>query len=302
MSARPGPQKRRLAYAFLVLSGFTYALVVLGALVRAHGAGLACPDWPLCFGQLIPRFNAKVAFEWGHRALAGSITLGLFALSWIGMRMPGARELLARRLAFVWILLAIQVVFGGLTVLLHLAAWTVSVHLILGNAFCLSLVWIGSDLLESRTGARPRPSRAVRIVTAAAALGVIVQLALGGMVSSHYAGLACPAFPTCDGERFVPTLAGAVGFQVLHRVNGLLLLATFTLLVVVTRGMVRLAARARLGLALVALQIVIGAADVLLRLPVELTALHTATAAGIVITTGLIVREVGLARGAAATA
>jgi hypothetical protein len=46
---------------------------VLGALVRAHEAGLACPDWPLCFGELVPRFDLKVAFEYGHRVTAGAV-------------------------------------------------------------------------------------------------------------------------------------------------------------------------------------------------------------------------------------
>ena len=54
---------RRLAAGFLALLAMTWALIVLGALVRAHGAGLACPDWPLCFGELVPRFDLKVAFE-----------------------------------------------------------------------------------------------------------------------------------------------------------------------------------------------------------------------------------------------
>ena len=43
-----------LARAFTVLIVLTLGLIVLGALVRAHGAGLACPDWPRCFGVWPP--------------------------------------------------------------------------------------------------------------------------------------------------------------------------------------------------------------------------------------------------------
>ena len=69
----------RLARAYFGLAGLTYGLIVLGALVRAHGAGLSCPDWPLCFGDLIPQLDFKVAFEFGHRVLAGCIAI-FFAL------------------------------------------------------------------------------------------------------------------------------------------------------------------------------------------------------------------------------
>ena len=76
MASPPDPAEtrnaRRLAGGLGLLAGVTYVLIVFGALVRAHGAGLACPDWPLCFGEWVPEFDFRIAFEWGHRALAGS--------------------------------------------------------------------------------------------------------------------------------------------------------------------------------------------------------------------------------------
>ena len=53
------------------LAGAAWVLIVIGALVRAHGAGLSCPDWPLCHGQVVPDFDARIALEWGHRLFAG---------------------------------------------------------------------------------------------------------------------------------------------------------------------------------------------------------------------------------------
>src|SRR2546426_6456751 len=80
-AARAQRGAERLAPAFAGLAVATWALIVLGALVRAHGAGLACPDWPLCFGTVAPRMDVRVAFEYSHRALAGTITLGFLALA-----------------------------------------------------------------------------------------------------------------------------------------------------------------------------------------------------------------------------
>ena len=59
----------RLA-AFLVAA--TAFLIVFGASVRVHGAGLACPDWPLCFGEVVPAIDFQVGLEFGHRVIAGS--------------------------------------------------------------------------------------------------------------------------------------------------------------------------------------------------------------------------------------
>ncbi|MGI9431363.1 MAG: COX15/CtaA family protein, partial [Myxococcota bacterium] len=93
-SSLPTPERQaaaRLARGFFALAALTYVLIVLGALVRAHGAGLACPDWPLCFGEVIPTFDFKIAFEWGHRALAGTVGLIFLGLAIFTLLRPMLR-------------------------------------------------------------------------------------------------------------------------------------------------------------------------------------------------------------------
>ncbi len=286
-----------LARGFAALTMVTLCLIVLGASVRARGAGLACPDWPLCFGELIPKFNVLVAFEWSHRALAGGVSLGLMVLSWLCLRTSDVRGAMQRRLAFAWLLLLTQAVFGGLTVLLKLAPWTVSIHLILGNGFCLTLFLFYRELRErgSPRIAREAVAPGTRALAALLAFCLFFQLLLGGLVSSQYAGLACSSFPTCDGEAFVPTLVGTVGLHVLHRLNGLLLLVTTLAIVWATRNSGRTAGPSQAAACLVVLQIVIGVANVLLRLPFELRGLHTGVGAIIVLAVGGLVREIILA-------
>src|SRR5438093_11022400 len=113
----------QLAGGFALLVAVTWVLLVLGALVRAHGAGLACPDWPLCFGTVAPRMDVRVAFEYSHRALAGTITLGFFALAATAWRSTRAGDAIRRPLALAAGLLALQILLGAPTVWLQLAFW-----------------------------------------------------------------------------------------------------------------------------------------------------------------------------------
>ena len=132
---------RRLAAGFLALLALTWALIVLGALVRAHGAGLACPDWPLCFGELVPRFDLKVAFEWGHRVTAGRRRARLrrrWPRSRCSARRPGAppRGCSPSRPGCS----PLQILLGALTVWHLLASWSVTAHLLTGTSFALALL------------------------------------------------------------------------------------------------------------------------------------------------------------------
>jgi cytochrome c oxidase assembly protein subunit 15 len=303
MSSITHQRAQRLAGGFLLLSFIVFCLITLGATVRANNAGLACPDWPLCFGDVIPQFDALIALEWGHRVLAGSVSLGLAFLSLAIFRETELRERMRVQTAIAWALLLTQIVFGGLTVLLQLAPWAVTVHLLLGNTFCLTLLWIASGLQDFAHPPRERLtiSRAVRVFSALCVGTLAFQLLLGGLVSSHYAGLACSSFPTCDGSEFVPTLSGAIGMQVMHRFNALLVLASFTTLALVTRNTPYIGRLAKLALGLVFVQILIGIANVQWGLPAEITALHTAVSTAIVLTTTALLREAILSPAAPTT-
>jgi cytochrome c oxidase assembly protein subunit 15 len=284
----------RLSLGLLALAGVTYGLIVLGALVRAHGAGLACPDWPLCFGEVIPEFDFKVAFEWGHRVLAGSVGLVFLGLSALVLRRPGLRGRCGPGLAIAALLLAVQIVLGGLTVLELLATWTVTSHLVTGNAFALALVLIARRLRWIGAGspsAGPTASPLQRFTTTLAASMLLVQVVLGGLVSSSYAGLACPDWPTCMHGEFFPTWRGIQGLHLLHRMVGYATLVAIAACAWLARehpGTRRWLATAA-GLA--ALQVAVGVANVLLRIPVEITGLHSALAAGLVCTLGVSLRE-----------
>jgi cytochrome c oxidase assembly protein subunit 15 len=283
----------RSAAGCFALVALTYLLITLGALVRAHDAGLACPDWPLCFGEFVPQMNLEVTFEWTHRLIAGSVALFFGALGVGLLRSPETPLATRRLLGLATALLATQILLGALTVWLKLASWTVTAHLITGNSFCVTMLLIGYSLRDSVHGRAARPaatSHARAIVIGCAAL-LFAQMVLGGLVSSRYAGLVCTEWPACNGGLWFPTFRGNVGLHLLHRLNGYALIAAIVWALAASRDDGPLRRLLTLLLALAVAQIAVGVANVLLGLPQEITGLHTALAAALVLTLTLAVRD-----------
>src|SRR5207245_3118395 len=107
----------------------TYALVVLGGVVRVSGSGLGCPDWPLCHGRFLPPLDVHAIIEYSHRTTA-SLTSVLVVLTavvaWGAWRTP--RDLVIPATVAAG-LLAVEVALGGVTVRLELAPVMVLGHL-----------------------------------------------------------------------------------------------------------------------------------------------------------------------------
>ncbi len=295
LATRPSLGLVERGFSILVVASGT--LIVLGTLVRAHGAGLACPDWPLCFNRFIPRFDLKVAFEWTHRLVAGSVGFAFLVLAGRVWLRPETRRIAGGVTLCAALLLALQVLLGALTVWKQLAAWTVTAHLLTGNAFT-STLWITTLALRERqkvVSRIPLTHSGARFAVIGVTCLLVLQLLLGGLVSSRYAGLACPEWPTCSDGAWFPNWAGAVGLQLVHRGNGYALLLASAATALLCRHEPRLARLTATGAALVLAQIAVGVANVLLRLPVEITVLHSAIAALLVLLWTTALREAWLA-------
>lgn len=280
----------RSAFALVGLTGF---LLVFGSTVRVHGAGLACPDWPLCFGQVVPEVDFKVGLEFGHRVVAGFVSLGFLGLGAAAVR-SGVWAASAR-VRTLWLLaavaLAVQVVLGGLTVLELLAEWTVASHLVTGNTFCTLLLLLALSLREharevAGVPARPEVGAAQRALAAAFLLLVPAQVVLGGLVAGSHAGLACGTWPSCNGAGWFPTFEGLVGLQVTHRIMAYTLLGAGVVNLFVQGAHPRLRTPSRVLMGVLLVQASLGVANVLLRMPVEVTLAHSAGAAALFLTSG----------------
>jgi cytochrome c oxidase assembly protein subunit 15 len=206
---------RRLLYVAATLA---LTVIVLGAWVRLTDAGLGCPDWPGCYGQLTvpdqehehaaaaelfpdrPLDPTKARNEMIHRYVA--TTLGLSIMAIAGLALANRRD--PRQPALLPLLLLGTVIFQGLlgmwTVTLLVKPLIVVAHL-LGGLSTLGLTfWLILEAARQRAVSAPRPARAAFAPAVLALVVLVLQIALGGWTSSNYAALACPDLPTCVGE------------------------------------------------------------------------------------------------------
>ncbi len=307
-----------MAFAAVVLAA---CVVVMGAWVRLTNAGLGCPDWPGCYGQLHPESDAgaKPWHEMIHRYAAGLLVLSIGALAWLSFRnRSDARQPLMPAVALVGLVI-LQAALGAFTVTWLLKPLIVTLHLLGGLATLAVLTWLATrpstDASERSTDARPALGHSLRAAAYVAFAILAVQIALGGWTSSNYAAVACPDFPTCRGSYSPPmdfrdafvlwrglgiNYEGGVlaspartAIHVAHRIGALVAGTALVLL-----GVAALRARARplriCGIWLIAAvctQILIGISVVHWGVPLTLATAHNAGAALLVITMTRLLRK-----------
>lgn len=203
-----------------------FYLIFAGALVTSHGAGLSVPDWPTTFGENMFAYPSSkwvggVFYEHTHRLIAsgvGVLTLILVCLIWLTDRRP-----LLRKLALAAILLVLlQGMLGGLTVLFKLPLVISAAHGITGQTFFMLTIVIA--YLYSREFDQVKfniPSGCERTffrLSLALTIAVYLQLIIGALMRHSEAGLAIPDFPTMAGG-YWPTFDDAM----LSKINASLL-------------------------------------------------------------------------------
>lgn len=187
-SSRPRSRVSRFA---LAMAAETLFLMALGSATRVMNAGLACPDWPLCYGELVPRqyMNFQVFLEWFHRLTASS--MGLFAIAlaitawWYRRSLPGWTPWAT---AFAVILVIVQGLLGALTVTELLRFDIVTAHLGTALFFYMTLLAIGVALMPHQAMGTAGKLSWVGLL---AAVLVYVQSILGALVGSQWALHQC---------------------------------------------------------------------------------------------------------------
>lgn len=268
---KPKERIRRLVWKMCVA---TLILMAIGSATRVMNAGLACPDWPLCYGELVPtkQMNFQVFLEWFHRldaALIGVSAIALVGLSW------WQRQFLPKWLpwasTFALFLIVFQGILGGLTVTELLRFDIVTAHLGTALLFFTTLLVIGTALTPYEgTGTVGK----LPWLGLTASVLVYLQSLLGALVGSRW------ALHQCFGISELCTV-------MYSHIGGVLPPTVATLAVVFVSWRTpalhpALRQLAKIAGGLLVLQIVLGVATLKLRLQVEpLTVSHQAIGAAL---------------------
>ena len=313
-----------------VLVFMTFDLIVFGAFTRLTDSGLGCPDWPGCYGTSNPWHAigeislaeaamptgpvtvVKAWIEMIHRYLAmmvGALILIQVGVAWTKVRSLGKAPLVGS--LGLLILVCIQGAFGAWTVTLKLQPIIVTMHLMLALVLFACLIAYAQYSWQAQASAVRQPHikpLSVKLLLLASAV-LTVQIFLGAWVSTNYAVLACPDFPTCMGSIW-PETAWQEGFSLwralgmnaqgefispvalqtihwAHRVFAMIVLVVLGLfgisaLKVGNPALSKMSQLAKLLLALLALQVITGISNVVFQWPLAAALMHTGGSAALV--------------------
>ena len=295
-----------------------FFVITIGAYTRLSDAGLGCPDWPGCYGQMLvpehtehvekanqaypdrPVEQAKAWKEMIHRYVAG--TLGLLILAICVLAWLKTSDSRTRVFGTALLMLVIfQALLGMWTVTLLLKPVVVMAHLLGGMTIISLLYWLALRQQVMVDGPRFLWQTNLR---GWAIIGLIIlacQISLGGWTSSNYAALACPDFPTCQGEVW-PNMDFKEGFVLwrglgidyefgvldgpartaIHMAHRIVAVVTFVVLLLVAIRALKNEVARNTGLAmllLLLLQISLGIANVVMHLPLSVAVAHNGVAA-----------------------
>ena len=294
-------ERAQIIFRVVVVAAVVAAFgqVTLGGVVRVTDSGLGCPDWPLCYGQIIPPFSVPTMIEYSHRLSASVLSLfvlGTAVLAWLQFREN--RVVIFSSIAAL-VLVVVAAILGGITVLTELEWWVVLFHLAIAEILLASLIvaaiggWSGSRLESQSTEARPGPT--TRNLVIAAIVGTFILILSGSYMVGYGAGTSCATWPLCRGS-FWPSDAAAYLIHMGHRyiaaLVGLVVLAAAWHVIrnLEDNPPARMAAVA--VILAFAIQIVIGAAVIWTKFGADFKAVHLSVAtlvwAALVTMVGLI--------------
>ena len=211
MNSSTHKQNTNLHKTLVFLAGSTLFLamiqVTLGAIVRVTDSGLACPDWPLCYGKLIPEFDFNILMEYTHRLSASLLMLTIFSTTFISYKILKHNKIAIFATTGASITVICAAIFGGITVISKLDWWSVPSHLALAEILILFLsilntaIWFG-DFNNHSIWKNLHIKHRIMLLTTL--LSIFILIVYGAIMVAKGYGSSCGTWPLCNGE-LIPT-------------------------------------------------------------------------------------------------
>ena len=213
-----------------------FVVIVLGAYVRLSDAGLGCPDWPGCFGQItapdeaeeiskarlsypdIEIDSGKAWKEMIHRYFASTLGLLILIMAYIAWKKRREPNQLVKLPLFLVVLVIFQGMLGMWTVTQLLKPTIVTLHLLMGLLTLSLLFYVVVKQVKLKPLEKEDEVESGPLIQKWAKVSLIVlaiQIFLGGWTSTNYAALYCVDFPTCQGQ-WLPETNFSEAFTFLH--------------------------------------------------------------------------------------
>lgn len=250
-----------------------FILLVWGNLVAGLKAGLACPDWPLCHGKLLPPLRWDIYVEFIHRVIGAATSILIVTLAYKRFRSYQTSLKIIPILEVV--LLLIQIFLGGLVVLLKLPVDLTTIHF--ANAIIIFSITLYLAYFDGKINKPSFSFSGAGGLFFILSIVILVQAVLGAYVRHSEAGLACPDFPKCLGYWIPPSLSGAVLVHFGHRILAYTIFIIFLAIFLFSKINNKLEeANPNLLIALICIisQILLGILIVFSQLKYYVTALH----------------------------
>lgn len=289
-------------------------VIILGVYTRLSDAGLGCPDWPTCYGQLIvpdvadgtkikgyerPLEATKGWIEMIHRYAASLLGLVILVLTFLAIKKNTNRPQSLGLPLFSVFFVTLQGAFGMWTVTLLVHPGIVTMHLIGGFVTATLLTWLLLNQSIPPATYRHVLKRHKTLLLATLVI-LSLQIILGGWTSTNYAALSCgEQFPMClgawwpemdfnralywgaigiDYEYGVLTDTARVAVQMMHRIGALITIIFIVGLIYLFKGYTHLRSNLRLIAGLLVVQVALGILNVILSIPMTIAVLHNAVA------------------------
>ena len=263
-----------------------FLLIILGSVVRVTDSGLGCPDWPLCYGKILPPLEMTAIIEYAHRFVAsvivGPLIILTAVLTWISFRKQLWLVVPATISIF---LLVIQALLGAVTVIRELPGEIVASHLAVSQLLLATLILVTvvayvGPLSRLRVNGANSPADRLPLLLLCAAIAVYAVIVSGSIVTATGSTAACMTWPFCQGQLFPKEFAEAIhmGHRLVVALAGLFIIYVLHLGIRAKDRPKIIKIMSMVATTVFMVQVVVGAGIIWSGFPVSLLASHVAFA------------------------